>query len=692
MAENQNEKMNGTEAPKGEVQSKKAAAPQQKKANNPQYRRRQPKKAKTEGKPASQILAENAAQDGLRATQKSAAKNAPKNTVKNAAAKPEKKGEKPQQRAVSAPRRRGMRMPLPGAAGQPVTTFARGEEMGRQKPASTHPNDKKLRIIPLGGLNEIGKNMTAVEYGEDIIVVDAGMTFPDDELLGVDLVIPDITYLVQNRDKVRGIVLTHAHEDHIGALPYVLRELNVPIYCTALTEGIISLRIAEHKNLKKVRINRKKAGDKFRLGVFEILLVRMNHSVADAVAVAIKSPLGTVIFTGDFKIDTTPVAGEMADLETFGRLGREGVLLLCQDSTNAERPGFASSERNVGASFDQQFKGSDDKRIIIATFASNVHRIQQIIDIAAKYDRKVAVSGRSMENIMKVGVELGYIKLPDGILIELADLRKYQKNKTAIITTGSQGEPMSALYRMAFSGHRQVEVGQGDKILIAAQPIPGNEKTVYQMINELFKRGAEVVYERIADIHVSGHACQEELKMILALTKPKYFMPMHGEYRHLRVHAGLARQCGVEEKNIFISEVGRVLEIGPKSAQLSGTVPSGRVLIDGSGVGDVGTAVLRERKHLSQDGLISVTVVAERKTGRLLAGPVIESRGFIFVKESEDIMAGMKSVATQAIANCAARGATERSVMRTELENKLSDYLYKQMKRDPMVVTTLIEI
>ncbi len=627
-----------------------------------------------------------------KSTAKSTAKSAPKNTAKSAAkAAP---GQSAARTRAESRARRGMRLPLPAAAGQAVTTYSRAAAQALSKKPGRDKNTgaPRLRVIPLGGLNEIGKNMTALEYGEDIVVIDCGMTFPDDELLGVDLVIPDITYLIQNRQKVRGIVLTHAHEDHIGALPYVLRELKVPVYCTALTAGIISLRLSEHKNLGKVKINRKKAGDRFRLGCFDIEMVRVNHSVPDAVALAIKTPVGVVVFTGDFKIDTTPINQEMTDLERFGKLGRDGVLLLCQDSTNAERPGFTSSERSVGASFDMQFKHSEGQRIIIATFASNVHRIQQIIDIAARYGRKVAVSGRSMENIIKVGVELGYLQLPPNTLIELNALPRYRKEETVIITTGSQGEPMSALYRMAFSGHRQVEVGEGDKILIAAQPIPGNEKAVYGMINELFKRGAEVVYEKLADIHVSGHACQQELKIILALTRPRFFMPVHGEYRHLQIHAGLAMQGGMKDENIFISDVGRVLELDGETAAFAGTVPSGRVLVDGYGVGDVGAAVLRERKHLSQDGLIVIATALERRKTTIVQGPEVFSRGFIFVKEAEDLTDGVRRLAQAAIEGCASRGVSDRSVIKNEIADRVEDYLYKKTKRGPMVLPVIMEV
>ncbi len=548
----------------------------------------------------------------------------------------------------------------------------------------------KLRVIPLGGLNEIGKNMTVLEYGEDIIVIDAGMTFPDEDLLGVDMVIPDITYLQKNRDRVRAIFLTHAHEDHVGALPYVLRELNVPVYCTGLTAGLVKLKLQEHRDLKKPKIHVKKDGDRVKTGCFEVELIHVNHSVADACAFAIKTPVGLVVVTGDFKIDTTPIDGKMIDLPRLGELGKKGVLLLMMDSTNAERPGMAMSERKVGDSLDREFK-SCDQRIIVASFASNVHRVQQIFDVAAKYGRKVAVSGRSMENILKVGVELGYLTLPADTYIDLHDIRKYPKNKLTIITTGSQGEPMSALYRMAFSGHRQVEVGYGDKILISATPIPGNEKPVYTMINELFRKGADVVYERLADMHVSGHACQEELKMMLSLLRPKYFMPMHGEYRHLMVNAGLGRACGVKPENIFVSDLGRVLEIGEDGAGWNGSVPSGRVLVDGYGVGDVGAAVLRERKSLSESGIITVAVGLDMRERTIVSGPEIISRGFIFVREAEELMGELRELARETLENALEKGSTSRSAIREAVNRRLADYLYKKTKREPLVVTILLE-
>ena len=549
----------------------------------------------------------------------------------------------------------------------------------------------KLKVISLGGLNEIGKNMTVLEYDNDMIVIDAGMTFPDEDLLGVDMVIPDITYLQKNQEKLRGIFLTHAHEDHIGALPYVLRELNVPVYCTALTAGLVKLKLQEHKDLKKPKITVKKDGDKVKVGCFEVEFLHVNHSIADACAFAIKTPMGMVITTGDFKIDTTPIDGKMIDLPRLGELGKKGVLLLMMDSTNAERPGIAMSERKVGDSLDREFKGCDG-RIIVASFASNVHRVQQIFDVAAKYGRKVAVSGRSMENILKVGTELGYLTLPPNTYVDLKEINKYPKNKMVIITTGSQGEPMSALYRMAFSGHRQVEVGYGDKILIAATPIPGNEKPVYTMINELFRKGADVVYSRLADMHVSGHACQEELKTILSLVKPKYFLPVHGEYRHLMVNAELGRACGVAPENIFISDVGRTLEIGEKGANWGPNVPSGRVLVDGYGVGDVGAAVLRERKTLSENGVITAVVGVDMQSRTIVSGPEIISRGFVFVREAEELMAELKALTLETMENCLDKGMTSRNAIKDAIARRLSDYLYKKTKREPLIVPILMEL
>ena len=546
-------------------------------------------------------------------------------------------------------------------------------------------------MIPLGGLGEIGKNLTVFEYGNDIVVIDCGMTFPDNEMLGVDLVIPDVTYLVKNADRVRAILLTHAHEDHIGALPYVLRQLNVPIYCTKLTAGIVKLRLSEHRNLKKVKIIEKKAGDTFQVGAFGVEFIRINHSVPDAVAIALKTPVGTVVDTGDFKIDTTPISDEMLDLTRFGELGKEGVLLLMADSTNAERPGFAMSEQKVGRSLDAQFKGTD-KRIIVATFASNVHRVQQIINAAARYGRKVAVSGRSMDNILKVTTELGYMDVPPNTLIDINLVKKYPNDQLCIITTGSQGEPMSAMYRMAYGSHKQVEVGPNDKIILSASPIPGNEESVYSLINELMRRGAEVVYDRQAELHVSGHACQEELKIIMALTKPKFFMPAHGEFRHLKINAGLAKATGVHPNNIFISEIGKVLELTQDSARFNGSVPCGKVLVDGLGVGDVGAAVLRDRKHLSQDGLIVAVVTIDSSSHTVVAGPDIVSRGFVFVRDSEELTEGMRRAATAAVAECSRHGIRDWNGLKTTIKDTLADYIFKKTKRNPMIVPIIMEV
>ena len=549
---------------------------------------------------------------------------------------------------------------------------------------------QKLKIIPLGGLNEIGKNMTVYEYGNDIFLVDAGVAFPDADMFGVDLVIPDISYLVKNKDKVRGIIITHGHEDHIGALPYVLKEINVPVYCTTLTAGIIGLRLEEHRLTKKVKVQRVKVGQTIRLGCFTVEFINVNHSIMDAVALAVTTPIGVVVQTGDFKIDTTPITGEMTDLTRFGELGREGVLLLLSDSTNVERPGFTMSERTVGDSFDSLFKNSK-QRILVATFASNVQRIQQVINTAINYNRKVAISGRSLENIISVASELHYLDIPEGVLIDISQINRYPKDQVCIITTGSQGESMSALYRMAFSAHRQVEIGPEDKIIISASSIPGNEKTVYRVINELFKKGADVVYERLADVHVSGHACQEELKMILALVKPKFFMPVHGEHRHLKTHARLATLVGVDESNTIIASIGNVVEISRNEWKFGNNVPAGRVFVDGLGVGDVGTVVLRDRKHLSQDGMIVLVVTLSAEDGSVTAGPDIVSRGFIYVRENEELMEQLKKCAMEVMENCRKQKITDWTTIKNALREAISEMLYKITKRSPMVLPIIME-
>ena len=549
----------------------------------------------------------------------------------------------------------------------------------------------KLKIIPLGGLGEIGKNLTVYEYGQDIVVVDCGIGFPDEELYGIDLVIPDISYLRQNKDKIRGIVITHGHEDHIGALPYVLRELDVPIYATSLTAGIIELKLEEFDLLYNTQIFTKKAGDRFKLGCFEIEFIHVNHSIADSVALAIKTPIGTVIHTGDFKIDVTPIQGEMIDLARLGQLGKQGVLALLSDSTNVEKPGHTESERKVAEKFDELFKGCE-KRIIVTTFASNVQRIQQIVNVAAKYKRKVAVTGRSMENMIKVAIELGYMDVPEGVLVDLNQIKGQPKDRTVIISTGSQGESMSALYRMAFSEHKQINIDAGDRIIISASAIPGNETTISRVIDELFHKGAEVIYDRHTDLHVSGHASQEEQKMMLALTKPKFFIPVHGEYRMLCKHAELGRMMGVAPNNIVIAENGRVIELSRKSVKAEDSVPAGRVFVDGAGVGDVGSVVLRDRKHLAQDGMIVVVLALSGDDASLLAPPEIVTRGFIYEKESDGLMEEMRRVINESLASCRHQRIKDWAGIKNKVRTNLTGYLYKATKRSPMILPVITEL
>ncbi|MBQ4087778.1 MAG: ribonuclease J [Clostridia bacterium] len=552
--------------------------------------------------------------------------------------------------------------------------------------------NQKLKIIPLGGLNEIGKNMTVFEYGNDIFVLDCGMAFPDESMPGIDIVIPDITYLVKNRQKIRGIVITHGHEDHIGAIPYFLKELNVPIYGTRLSLGLVEVKLKEFRLLSKTKLNRVKPGDTVKLGSFRVEFIHTNHSIAGAVALAIHTPIGTVVHTGDFKVDSTPIEGEMIDLARFGELGRKGVLALMSDSTNVERSGYSMSERTVGATFDEVFRNCNS-RIIVATFASNVHRVQQIIDAAHRYGRKVAISGRSMENVVEVAGTLGYLNIPDKVLISIDEIKKYRPNQLVIITTGSQGETMSALSRMAFSDHRKVEITRGDMIIVSASPIPGNEKQISTVINELFRKGADVVYKSLENVHVSGHACQEELKLILSLVKPKYFIPVHGEYRHLKLHAGLAEKTvGLSAKNVMIAENGKVIELSQNSCRIGGTVQSGAVLIDGLGVGDVGNIVLRDRKHLAEDGIIIVVVTLSKADGSILSGPDVISRGFVYVRESVDLMDDAKIVARNAILKCAEQKQTDWASIKGSLKSAMGDFVYKETKRKPMVLPVIMEV
>ncbi len=550
---------------------------------------------------------------------------------------------------------------------------------------------EKLKIISLGGLNEIGKNLTVYEFGKDIVLVDVGMGFPDDDMYGIDVVIPDISYLIKNQDKIRAIFLTHGHEDHIGAIPYVLRSINAPIYATRMTAGLVKIKLEEHRLLDKVKMITCEAGEIIKAGKFTVEFIHANHSIADAVSFAIKSPVGTVIHTGDFKIDTTPIKGKMMDLARLGQLGKEGVLALLADSTNVERPGYTRSERAVGASFDALFKGCEE-RIIVTTFASNVDRIQQVINVAERYGRKVAITGRSMENTLKVASELGYTEIPKGILVDINHIKSLPKNKICIITTGSQGETMSALTRMAFSTHRQVDIQAGDRVIISASAIPGNESAVGNVINELFRKHAEVINERAAELHVSGHACQEELKIIHALTRPKFVIPVHGEQRHLQSHAKLAKEMGTPAENIIISEIGKVIELTKDEAKLNGTVPSGRVFVDGYGVGDVGSVVLRDRKHLAQDGMIVVVMSLSTEDGGLISGPDIITRGFVYVKESDDLISELRGVVLQALESCQNKNVLDWAAIKSAVKGDLSGYLYKKTKRNPMILPVIMEI
>ena len=549
----------------------------------------------------------------------------------------------------------------------------------------------KLKIIPLGGLGEIGKNMTAYECGSDIIIVDAGMGFPDEDMYGIDIVLPDITYLKANAEKIRGLILTHGHEDHIGGVSYLLRDLDIPIYTTPLTAALVELKLEEHDQLYNTQIFTKKDGSVFRLGCFTVEFIHVNHSIPDSVALAITTPIGTVIHTGDFKIDVTPIQGSMMDIARLGQLGNDGVLALLSDSTNVEKPGYSASERKVGASFNKLFMGCD-KRIIITTFASNVHRLQQIIDVAAKYGRKVAITGRSMENVLHVASVLGYVKIPENVMVDLEKVNSLPREKTVIISTGSQGEAMSALYRMAFSEHKQIKVDAGDRVIISASAIPGNETMISRVIDELFHKGAEVIYDRNTDLHVSGHASQEEQKMVLALTKPKYFIPVHGEYRMLVKHAELGRLMGVKPQNIVIAENGKVIEISKKGIRCEETVQAGAVMLDGSGTSEVGSVVMRDRHRLAEDGMIVVVLPYSSDDRKLLSDPEIITRGFIYVKEAEAMMDELKRVTLESVAACEEQRVTDWTAIKNRVKSNLSGYLYKTTRRSPMILPVISEI
>ncbi len=579
-------------------------------------------------------------------------------------------------------------------AAQQVKNLARAQSAqslpkrskGRRKDAAP------IRVYFLGGLNEIGKNFTVFECQDDMVIVDCGLAFPDDEMLGVDLVIPDFTFVEKNREKIRGIVITHGHEDHIGAVPYLLKKINVPVYGTALTLGLLESKLQEHNLTGAVQLRVTPAGSHIPMGCMDVELIHVNHSIADAVALAIHSPAGVVVHTGDFKIDCTPAEGRMIDLARFAELGKEGVLALLADSTNAERPGYTQTEQTVHNSLDSLFMRAEGKRIIIATFASSISRVQMIINCAVKYGRKVALSGRSMVNVMGIAEELGYLHIPQGVLVDLNMINRYEPGQLVLITTGSQGEPMSALSRMAFSDHRQVAINPNDFIILSARPIPGNEKTVGAVVDELLKQGCTVIYESMYEVHVSGHACQEELKLIQGLVKPKYFIPVHGEQKHLRKHAGLAQAMGVPEENIFVGTIGSVLELSADHMRQLADVPAGSVMVDGLGVGDVGSVVLRDRKHLAEGGLIVAVCSIDARTGHVVAGPDVVSRGFVYVRESEQLMEEARKLVHDTLENCANQRVRDWNSLKQNVKDELSRYLYRKTQRSPMILPIIMEV
>lgn len=570
--------------------------------------------------------------------------------------------------------------------------YTRKPSQNQKGKKRTKKNNIPINISFLGGLNEVGKNMTLYECQGDMILVDCGLAFPDPDMLGVDLVIPDFTYAVQNADKIKGIFITHGHEDHIGGLAYLLKEMNIPVYSTRLTIGLIEGKLKEHKLLDKAKLNVVNPGDKVNLGCFEVELIHVNHSIPDAVALAIKSPAGVVIQTGDFKIDTTPIDGGVIDLPRLGELGNEGVLCLLSDSTNAAKPGFTESESKVGETFGTLFAKANGKRLIVATFASNIHRVQQIIDTAEKLGRKVALSGRSLENVVTIAAELGYIKIPDGILVGIDQINRYPSDKMVVVTTGSQGEPMSALYRMAFSEHRKVDIGPNDYVIISATPIPGNEKMVGKVVDELLKQGAEVVYERMYEVHVSGHACQEELKIMMSLTKPKYFIPVHGEQKHLRKHASLASSMGIEPSNIIIADNGKTIEVSENSIKVAGEVTSGMVFVDGTGVGDVGSVVLRDRTKLAEDGIVIIVLSMDGATGDVISGPEVITRGFVYVRESEQMLDQTRRLCEDVVADCMYDRITDHGTIKNRLRDAVSKHIYQTTRRSPMVLPIIMEV
>ncbi|MFV0399969.1 MAG: RNase J family beta-CASP ribonuclease [Oscillospiraceae bacterium] len=662
--------------------------PNQKKAQNggqgaaqktaqPKTAQNQPKAAKAQPQQKPPAQAQNAKNQAVQAAKKKDSGNTP--NEKGVKPAPAKNTKKPDNKAVAKT-----------ADQKPAQTQGRPKSRGNSNKGGKKPT---LKIIPLGGLGEIGKNITYYEYDGEAFLVDCGITFPDEGMPGVDLVIPDFTYVIENKSKIRGLCITHGHEDHIGSIPYLLKTLNVPIYATRLTIGLIEGKLKEHGLLNRAKLTTVKAGDIVKLGKsFQVEYIPVNHSIPDACAFAIHTPAGIVVQTGDFKVDYTPIAGPVINLARFGELGSQGVLALLSDSTNAERPGATPSERTVGESLDELFSEAEDKRIIVATFASNVHRVQQIINAAVKNGRKVAVTGRSMENVVAKALELGYLEIPSGVLIEVDAASRYPSEKIVMITTGSQGEPMSALTRMATGDHRKIQITPHDCIIISASPIPGNEKLVGKVINELMKAGAQVIYEKMYDIHVSGHACQEEIKLMIALTKPKFFMPVHGEYKHLAKAAGLGRAMGISDENIMIADLGWVVEVNDDGIRNTGVVTAGKVLVDGLGVGDVGSIVLRDRKHLSEDGLIVVIAAIERKTGKIVSGPDIVSRGFVYVRESEDMIGKVRDIARKSIQQCMENNSREWGVLKTKVRDDVGDYLWKITKRNPMILPVIQEI
>ncbi len=575
-------------------------------------------------------------------------------------------------------------------------TVSKNEKTSAAKPAARTRKPKEVKktpvkIIPLGGLNEIGKNMTLFECSNDIFILDCGLAFPDADMPGVDIVIPDFTYVERNQDKIRGIVITHGHEDHIGGLAYLLKKINVPVYATRLTIGLIEGKLKEQGLSGKVNLNIVEPKKTVKMGCMAVEFIKVNHSIPDSVGMAIHTPAGVIVHTGDFKVDYSPIDGKIIDLARFGELGSRGVLALMADSTNAERPGYTHSERTVGDSFDKLFQKGEGKRIIIATFSSNIHRVQQIINCAVRYNRKVAVFGRSMINVINTAIEIGYLDVPDGIIIDIEMMNRYESERIVLITTGSQGEPMSALTRMAMNDHKKVNITPMDFIIISATPIPGNEKFVTRVVNELMKSGAEVVYEAMYEVHVSGHACQEELKLMQALTKPKFFIPVHGEYKHLKKHADLALQMGMPKENVIIAEIGNVIETDGATMKVVSQVPAGRVLVDGLGVGDVGSIVLRDRKHLAQDGLIIIVIGIEKNSNEIVAGPDIISRGFVYVRESEELMVEARGLLSDTLANCSSSELREWNSLKGKLRDALSDYIYQKTKRSPMILPIIME-